>query len=122
MGASQTHDALIHGRLPFVVNKTKSVEKALIRMLIERYQRFGVIGRPVNDSSVVLKVRYGLQIIQILDLDENKQILHTNCWSMYVSEPDAPYKAQKPRIFGICGCVPLNVKRGRHLRTRGFNF
>uniref|UniRef100_A0A5K3FBT6 Neur_chan_LBD domain-containing protein n=1 Tax=Mesocestoides corti TaxID=53468 RepID=A0A5K3FBT6_MESCO len=65
------------------VNKTKSVEKALIRMLIERYRRFGVIGRPVSDNKIVLKVNYGLQLIQILDLDENKQILHTNCWSMY---------------------------------------
>ncbi|KAH9280633.1 Neuronal acetylcholine receptor subunit beta-3 [Echinococcus granulosus] len=65
------------------INKTKSVEKALIRMLIERYRRYGVIGRPVSDSKTVLKVRYGLQLIQILDLDENKQILHTNCWSMY---------------------------------------
>ncbi len=54
-------------------------------MLIERYQRYGSIGRPVNDSNIVLKVNYGLQLIQILDLDENKQILHTNCWSMYVS-------------------------------------
>lgn len=68
-----------------LVNKTKSVEKALIRMLIERYRRYGVIGRPVSDSKTILKVNYGLQLIQILDLDENKQILHTNCWSMYVS-------------------------------------
>lgn len=67
------------------VTKTKSVEKALIRMLIERYQRFGVVGRPVNESNVVLNVQYGLQLTQILDLDENKQILRTNCWSMYVS-------------------------------------
>ncbi|KAL5108266.1 Neuronal acetylcholine receptor subunit beta-3 [Taenia crassiceps] len=65
------------------INKTKSVEKALIRMLIERYRRYGVIGRPVSDSKTTLKVNYGLQLIQILDLDENKQILHTNCWSMY---------------------------------------
>ncbi|KAM3177626.1 hypothetical protein ACTXT7_004162 [Hymenolepis weldensis] len=65
------------------INKTKSVEKALIRMLIARYQKFGVVGRPVSDNKQVLLVRYGLQLIQILELDENKQILHTNCWSMY---------------------------------------
>ncbi|KAM7542020.1 hypothetical protein Aperf_G00000015663 [Anoplocephala perfoliata] len=65
------------------ISKTKSVEKALIRMLLDRYRRFGVIGRPVSDKKTVLKVRYGLQLIQILDLDENKQILHTNCWSNY---------------------------------------
>ncbi|CAH8658971.1 unnamed protein product [Heterobilharzia americana] len=63
--------------------KTKSVEKNLIRMLLNRYEQFGVIGRPVNDSKIKVDVRYGLQLFQILDLDENKQILRTNCWSMY---------------------------------------
>ncbi|VDP73658.1 unnamed protein product [Echinostoma caproni] len=65
--------------------KTLSVEKSLIRMLLNRYEQFGVIGRPVNDSKIQVTVRYGLQLFQILDLDENKQILRTNCWSMYVS-------------------------------------
>ncbi|TPP62198.1 Neuronal acetylcholine receptor subunit alpha-4 [Fasciola gigantica] len=63
--------------------KTYSVEKTLIRMLLNRYEQFGVIGRPVNDSKIQVTVRYGLQLFQILDLDENKQILRTNCWSMY---------------------------------------
>ncbi|RTG88753.1 nicotinic acetylcholine receptor, invertebrate [Schistosoma bovis] len=62
--------------------KTKSVEKNLIRMLLNRYEQFGVIGRPVNDSKIKVDVRYGLQLFQILDLDENKQILRTNCWSI----------------------------------------
>lgn len=65
------------------VSKTKSVEKNLIRRVVERYRRFGVVGRPVNDSRVVLQIEYGLQLIQVLDIDENKQILRTNCWSMY---------------------------------------
>nr|CAX69424.1 Neuronal acetylcholine receptor subunit alpha-3 precursor [Schistosoma japonicum] len=52
-------------------------------MLLNRYEQFGVIGRPVNDSKIKVDVRYGLQLFQILDLDENKQILRTNCWSMY---------------------------------------
>ncbi|BHF69032.1 hypothetical protein SprV_0301207300 [Sparganum proliferum] len=65
------------------VSKTKSVEKNLIRRVVERYRRFGVVGRPVNDSRVVLQIEYGLQLIQVLDIDENKQILRSNCWSMY---------------------------------------
>ncbi|KAH8868535.1 Neuronal acetylcholine receptor subunit alpha-4 [Schistosoma japonicum] len=65
------------------VLKTKSVEKDLIRMLLNRYEQFGVIGRPVNDSKIKVDVRYGLQLFQILDLDENKQILRTNCWCMH---------------------------------------
>ncbi|GAA51702.1 neuronal acetylcholine receptor subunit alpha-4 [Clonorchis sinensis] len=65
------------------VTKVKSVEKTLIRMLLNRYEQFGVVGRPVNDSKIQVVVAYGLQLFQILDLDENKQILRTNCWSMY---------------------------------------
>ncbi|KAA3682098.1 uncharacterized protein DEA37_0008608 [Paragonimus westermani] len=65
------------------VTKTHSVEKSLIRMLLNRYEQYGVIGRPVNDSKIKVYVDYGLQLFQILDLDENKQILRTNCWSMY---------------------------------------
>ncbi|CAH8646170.1 unnamed protein product, partial [Schistosoma intercalatum] len=65
------------------VLKTKSVEKDLIRMLLNRYEQFGIIGRPVNDSKIKVDVRYGLQLFQILDLDENKQILRTNCWCMH---------------------------------------
>ncbi|OON16000.1 hypothetical protein X801_08190, partial [Opisthorchis viverrini] len=52
-------------------------------MLLNRYEQFGVVGRPVNDSKIQVVVAYGLQLFQILDLDENKQILRTNCWSMY---------------------------------------
>nr|QQY02490.1 acetylcholine-gated chlorid channel-1 [Cryptocotyle lingua] len=76
----------IHGRAPEGhprETKVKSVEKSLIRMLVNRYEQFGVVGRPVNDSKIQVVVAYGLQLFQILDLDENKQILRTNCWSMY---------------------------------------
>ncbi|TGZ55997.1 hypothetical protein CRM22_010246 [Opisthorchis felineus] len=76
----------VHGRAPAghpKETKVKSVEKSLIRMLLNRYEQFGVVGRPVNDSKIQVVVAYGLQLFQILDLDENKQILRTNCWSMY---------------------------------------
>ncbi|CAH8677219.1 unnamed protein product [Schistosoma rodhaini] len=53
-------------------------------MLLNRYEQFGIIGRPVNDSKIKVDVRYGLQLFQILDLDENKQILRTNCWCMHL--------------------------------------
>lgn len=62
-----------------------SVEKNLIRTLLKKYEKFGVVGRPVQDSNTLITVNYGLALIQILDLDENKQILRTNCWSRYVS-------------------------------------
>ncbi len=82
-------------------------------MLIERYQRYGSIGRPVNDSNIVLKVNYGLQLIQILDLDENKQILHTNCWSMYVSDK------QEFRLHSMDKLLRL-ITRATHLDIEFF--
>ncbi|TGZ55998.1 hypothetical protein CRM22_010247 [Opisthorchis felineus] len=60
-----------------------TAEKALIRTLLDRYKRYGVIGRPVNDSRIRMVVQYGLQMIQILGLDENKQVLRSNCWTVY---------------------------------------
>lgn len=68
----------------FFADKT-SVEKNLIRKLLDRYHQFGVVGRPVEHSEKLIVVHYGLALIQILDLDENMQVLRTNCWSRYVS-------------------------------------
>ncbi|THD20719.1 Neuronal acetylcholine receptor subunit alpha-4 [Fasciola hepatica] len=60
-----------------------STEKSLIHLLLNRYKEFGVIGRPVRDSRIKMVIQYGLQLIQILHLDENKQVLRTNCWTIY---------------------------------------
>ncbi|CAH8658983.1 unnamed protein product [Heterobilharzia americana] len=65
------------------VETESSMEKSLIRMILQRYKQNGVVGRPVNDSRVKIVVQYGLQLIQLLGLDENKQVLRTNCWTMY---------------------------------------
>ncbi|KAH8868530.1 Neuronal acetylcholine receptor subunit alpha-3 [Schistosoma japonicum] len=65
------------------VETESSMEKTLIRVILERYKQNGVVGRPVNDSRVKMVVQYGLQMIQLLGLDENKQILKTNCWAVY---------------------------------------
>ncbi|VDP53008.1 unnamed protein product [Schistosoma mattheei] len=59
------------------------MEKSLIRVILERYKQNGVVGRPVNNSRVKMVVQYGLQMIQLLGLDENKQVLRTNCWAVY---------------------------------------
>ena len=62
-----------------------SDEKRLIKHLLTNYERVGVVGRPVYNTSQTIEVRYGLALIQILDLDEKNQVLTTNCWSRYVS-------------------------------------
>ena len=62
-----------------------SDEKRLIKKLLDDYEKVGVIGRPVYDTSQTINVSYGLSLIQILDLDEKNQVLTTNVWSRYVS-------------------------------------
>lgn len=62
-----------------------SDEKRLIKYLLENYERVGIVGRPVYNTSETVRVNYGLALIQILDLDEKNQVLTTNVWSRYVS-------------------------------------
>jgi len=62
-----------------------SDEKRLIKYLLGNYQKVGVVGRPVFNQSDTIQVRYGLALIQILEMDEKNQVLTTNVWSRYVS-------------------------------------
>ena len=61
-----------------------SNEKRLIKNLLNNYTNVGIVGRPVQNTSETLTVKFGLALIQILDLDEKNQILNTNVWSRYV--------------------------------------
>ena len=62
-----------------------SDEKRLIKRLLTNYDDVGVVGRPVLNHSQMIRVKYGLSLIQILDLNEKDQVLTTNVWSKYVS-------------------------------------
>ena len=62
-----------------------SDEKRLITHLLQNYEKVGVVGRPVYNTSDTVRVEYGLGLIQILDLDEKNQVLTTNVWCRYVS-------------------------------------
>jgi hypothetical protein len=62
-----------------------SDEKKLIKHLLDTYEHIGLIGRPVQNTSQQIKVSYGLNLIQILDLEEKDQVLTTNVWCRYVS-------------------------------------
>jgi len=61
-----------------------SDEKRLIKHLLDQYERVGLIGRPVYNTSQTVKVSYGMSLIQILDVDEKNQVLTINVWSRYV--------------------------------------
>ncbi|KAM8876743.1 neuronal acetylcholine receptor subunit alpha-7-like [Synchiropus picturatus] len=52
-------------------------ENRLIRELMRNYNP---LVRPVSNYSEPLTIKLGLNLIQILDLDEKKQILTTNAW------------------------------------------
>ncbi|KAK3091433.1 hypothetical protein FSP39_019854 [Pinctada imbricata] len=60
-----------------------SIEKQLIRELLEAYKNRGVLGRPVTNYTEIIEIKYGLSLIQILDLDERNQVLSTNVWATY---------------------------------------
>ncbi|KAL5018978.1 hypothetical protein ScPMuIL_004700 [Solemya velum] len=61
-----------------------SHEDRLIKHLLKRYQRRGgVYGRPVHNHSDIVTVYFGMQLIQIMDLDEKKQVLSLNVWTHY---------------------------------------
>ena len=62
-----------------------SDEKRLITHLLQNYEKVGVVGRPVYNTSETVRVNYGLGLVQILDLDEKNQVLTTNVWCRYVS-------------------------------------
>ncbi|KAH9498912.1 Acetylcholine receptor subunit alpha-like 1 [Bulinus truncatus] len=59
-------------------------EKRLIRDLIGNYTELGKMGRPVQDQNDTITIKFGLSLIQILDLDERNQILTTNVWATYM--------------------------------------
>ncbi|GFR58850.1 neuronal acetylcholine receptor subunit alpha-7 [Elysia marginata] len=60
-----------------------SHEKRLIRDLIGNYSERGKMGRPVMEQNDTIVIKYGMSLIQILDLDERNQILSTNVWATY---------------------------------------
>lgn len=62
-----------------------SYEDRLIKHLLRRYEERGKYGRPVSNYSDIVELRFGLQLIQIMNLDERKQILTLNVWTSYVS-------------------------------------
>ena len=62
-----------------------SDEKRLVKYLLENYERVGLVGRPVFNTSETVFVSYTLALIQIMDLNEKDQMLITNVWSYSVS-------------------------------------
>ncbi|XP_060073674.1 acetylcholine receptor subunit alpha-1-B-like [Ylistrum balloti] len=60
-----------------------SKEKQLIKKLLDRYERYGRVGRPVVNTSDSILVHFGMSLIQILNVDEKNQVLETNVWFTY---------------------------------------
>lgn len=66
-------------------DKFVSKEKQLIKFLLDRYDQYGRVGRPVTNTTDSINVEFGLSLIQILNVDERNQVLETNVWCKYVS-------------------------------------
>lgn len=62
-----------------------SSEDRVIKHLLRKYAERGKFGRPVQKYSDIINVTFGLQLVQIMNLDERKQILTLNVWTNYVS-------------------------------------
>ncbi|PAA85942.1 hypothetical protein BOX15_Mlig005119g9, partial [Macrostomum lignano] len=60
-----------------------SDEKTLIKKILLDYKTAGVDGRPVQNTTDVVTVQFGLGLIQILDLDEKNQVLTIKVWSRF---------------------------------------
>ncbi|KAH3862174.1 hypothetical protein DPMN_025140, partial [Dreissena polymorpha] len=60
-----------------------SKEKALIKCLLQRYENYTIVGRPVTNTSDLISVEFGLSLIQIMNVDEKNQVLETNVWFTY---------------------------------------
>lgn len=60
-----------------------SYEDRVIKHLLRKYEERGKFGRPVQNYSDIINVTFGLQLVQIMNLDERKQILTLNVWTNY---------------------------------------
>lgn len=81
-----------------------SHEKRLIKDLIDTYKEAGVTGRPVQNSSEAIKLKYGLGLVQILRLDEKNQVLTIRAWNRLVSE-------HKMILETICNLLRYSLTR-----------
>ncbi|VUZ42516.1 unnamed protein product, partial [Hymenolepis diminuta] len=63
--------------------KFHSIEKILIKKLLEKYEQVGKIGRPVRNTSETVNVEFGLSLFQLTDLDEAEQLFTVNVWNKY---------------------------------------
>ncbi|XP_071106607.1 neuronal acetylcholine receptor subunit alpha-10-like isoform X1 [Haliotis cracherodii] len=60
-----------------------SYEDQLVKEILHKYRVRGKYGRPVRRFNDTLKVAFGIQLIQIMDLNEKDQILTLNVWDQY---------------------------------------
>lgn len=66
-------------------NETVSREKVLIKNLLDRYAKYGRVGRPLANTSDYIGVEFALSLIQVINLDEKDQVLTISVWYQYVS-------------------------------------
>lgn len=64
---------------------TMSYEDYLVNYVLDAYKARSKHGRPVLNFNDTLTVKFAIQLLQIVDLDEQDQVLTLNIWDQYVS-------------------------------------
>ena len=76
-----------------------SDEKRLIKHLLENYDKVGLVGRPVFNTSEVVNVQMNLSLLHVLDIDPDLQRLEFIGVVMMVCNKDRIKSASSTSIF-----------------------
>ena len=81
-----------------------SDEGRLISALLSRFRPYKKFARPVRNASATVTVHFGLDLQQILDLDQKEQVLETRIWKEYVSMINWFWLVLRSCLY-LIGCI-----------------
>ena len=84
-----------------------SDEKRLIKHLLENYEKVGLVGRPVYNTSEVVNVQINLSLLHVLDIDPDLQRFEFIGVVMMVCTVSCLHTMSKISIIFVDLCVPL---------------
>ena len=88
---------------------TMSDEKRLIKHLLENYDKVGLVGRPVFNTSEVVNVQMNLSLLHVLDIDPDLQRFEFIGVVMMVCKGSClqTMSISKTSVMFVDLCVPL---------------
>ena len=84
-------------------------EKRLIKHLLENYDKVGLVGRPVYNTSEMVNVQMHLSLLHVLDIDPDLQRFEFVGVVMMVCTVSCLHNMSinKPSVMFVDLCVPL---------------